>query len=430
MDKLHSIVSGLDALAQRYARMLLALLITWSTLCRIIAVQPVYRYGEMNADEERNYRIAQNHVAGAGYTIDGEQTSFHSSIPVFVYEWLIREEIPKSYWIRFIHYLSILLFVPASVALFYMLRTAGAGAMAALVAVGLFVFYPSNSLYIGPLFWYEKVALPLFILYIWQCQRSISEPISSANAILIILLVMAMCVVRNQMLAISALTLALMGLWAIFSSSHRSGLLRIMASTVAGVFLALLINIPVLVKNHGQFGRYVISTQAGYELMQGHNPLARGSWLGTWDSPQSEYYQYSRQVIPGLDAMDELEESDARKDYAIHWAMRHPLQEVILSMRKAAIFFMPINFQGPAHWQNIVVHGLFILSLFWLMAKRRITGKVLLLLLPIAADILLCLVFFTDMRWRYYAEPFMIGLACIGATQMLAATLSHLRTRA
>jgi hypothetical protein len=430
MDKALATLSGIDALTHRFARVLLALLIVWSTLCRIIAVQPVYRYGEMNADEERNFRIAQNHVAGDGYTLDGKQTSFHSSIPVFVYEWLIREGIPKSYWIRFIHYLSILLFIPASVSLFFMVRATGAGALAALTAVGLFVFYPSNSLYIGPLFWYEKVALPLFILCLWQCMRVFTHRSSSAPMYVNVLLVMAMCLVRNQMLAISVLMVALFGIWAIFSSGHRTVLLRIMASTLAGVVLALLINIPVLVKNHGQFGRYVISTQAGYELMQGHSQMARGSWLGGWDSPGSEYYRFSREVIPGLDAMNELEESDARKDHAIRWAITHPFQEVVLSIRKVAIFFMPINFQGPAHATNLLVHGLFFLSLLWLMFKRRITYNIVLLLLPIAADILLCLIFFTDMRWRFYAEPFMIGIACIGTAQIVGATLGHLRTRA
>ena len=56
---------------------------------------------KMNPDEEHNYQIAYNHQHGLGYTIyvpeinTYKQTSFHGSFPVFIYEFLLKNDIKK-----------------------------------------------------------------------------------------------------------------------------------------------------------------------------------------------------------------------------------------------------------------------------------------------------------------------------------------------
>ena len=56
----------------------LAVLLIWSD------------FTQLNPDEERNFTIASNHLAGLGYTLDGKLTAIHGSTTVFVYEWMIR----------------------------------------------------------------------------------------------------------------------------------------------------------------------------------------------------------------------------------------------------------------------------------------------------------------------------------------------------
>ena len=113
-------------------------------------------------------------------------------------------------------------------------------------------------------------------------------------------------------------------------------------------------------------------------------------------------------VIPNLDLLNEYEEGQARKDFAIKWIKTNPVKEVELIARKIAIFMLPVNFEKGYNLINILVHLLFILSLLLVLFKRRIDRTLLVLLSPTLGALLLSLVFFVGLRWRYYAEPFFI----------------------
>lgn len=61
------------------------------------------------------------------------------------------------------------------------------------------------------------------------------------------------------------------------------------------------------------FGEYVLSTQAGYELLQGHNPNSKGSWMGDWKNSSSPNLIYAHSQINNIEELNELEEGKARK---------------------------------------------------------------------------------------------------------------------
>ena len=87
------------------------------------------------------------------------------------------------------------------------------------------------------------------------------------------------------------------------------------------------------------FGHYIISTQVGFSLLEGHNPYARGSW-----SSEGLTDKYAFMIMPKITEMNEYEGSQARKKIALNWIINNPLAEVILALRKTAIFFLPKNY--------------------------------------------------------------------------------------
>ena len=183
---------------------------------------------------------------------------------------------------------------------------------------------------------------------------------------------------------------------------------------------------PSLQKNKQLFGSYILSTQTGYEILQGHNPYAKGSWMGNWLLPSSELYQYSHQNIPDLDSLNQYEEGLARKKVAFNWIKENPLDEIKLSFRKLLLFFLPRNFEflpfnqlpNPINFifyvgfLACVMMSFFYKNRFWDIEKTII-------LIPILGAIALTLVFFMGARWRYYAEPFMIIFAFMFLKHML-----------
>lgn len=397
-----------------YPRFALFLVILISTLVRINGILPEYRYYEFNNDEERNLIIAKNYLSGEGYTLYGKEASFYSSMPVFLYVWYLKNDIPKSWIILSLSIISILLMIPAqSITANFVSRICGGNLWFGVIAAAAFGLYPSNITYIGPLFWYEKVTMPLFVIFIDRINK-LDTRNTLHGPILIAILTLVLSIIRNQMLAITTIFMIFIFAWSILMKADRAAFRVAAISILCGFGLTLLCNIPVFKKTKNQFGKPVISTQMGFELMQGHNPLARGSWRRSWTDPGDPYYVFSREVIPGLDDMNELQESEARKNYAIRWALTHPIEEIVLTLRKVAIFFMPINFQGGFHWFNFFVHLAFFPSVIYLILRHLSNRIVVLNLLAIASVLALSIVFFSDMRWRYYAEPFMIIVATTG----------------
>ena len=138
--------------------------------------------------------------------------------------------------------------------------------------------------------------------------------------------------------------------------------------------------------------------------------------MGNWTDSSNQLYKYSHSQIKNINELNELEESKARKQLGIKWIKENPIGEIKLIFRKIAIYFLPNNFEvlygcnflNPI---NLIVHVLFLCFILVKLYNRTITINELLILSPIAASIILSIVFFVGYRWRYYAEPFMIIFA-------------------
>jgi hypothetical protein len=164
------------------------------------------------------------------------------------------------------------------------------------------------------------------------------------------------------------------------------------------------------------FGEYILSTQSGFELLQGHNPYARGSWTGNWADSGSEIYKYVYSQIPNNDYLNEWDQSKARKRVAVNWIKENPLKEIKLSIRKLVIYFLPKNLEILRYSDlpnpiNLLTHLFFISMVLLKVYSRKVKLNELLLFSPIAGSIILTIVFFVGYRWRYFAEPFMIIFA-------------------
>jgi hypothetical protein len=175
------------------------------------------------------------------------------------------------------------------------------------------------------------------------------------------------------------------------------------------------------VKNYRLFGAIMLSTQPGFELLQGHNPYADGKWTMAWTDPGEPLYDYAAARIPNLKYLDQYTESRERARLAIQWIRENPLAELQLIGRKLKVYFTPDNspyFEGNtlpgfnrANPINLGVHGLFLLALAGALLYRRqyrIRPQEWLVLAPVFTTILLCLIFFFGHRWRFYAEPYML----------------------
>ena len=364
-------------------------------------------FEQMNRDEERNYNIALNFINGLGYTIDGVKTAWHGSFSVMVYKGLITLNIDKEFYITFIHFLSILTFI-ASIPFFYrLLLMVNVSEKVSLFGTLIYCIYPSNLIYIGNLFLYEKLTLPLLVICFYFLFSILKNRENSIYAYLVPFLIAFSCLIRPSMLLIYFVIFSIFLVCSLGREKDKKrSFKRIFGLGILSALTIFLTSLPLAQKNFDMFGSYTLSTQGGYELMQGHNDLARGSWKG--NHRQGEYFEYSKKVIPNLDLLNEYEEGQARKDFAIKWIKTNPVKEVELIARKIAIFMLPVNFEKGYNLINIFVHLLFILSLLLVLFKRRIDRTLLVLLSPTLGALLLSLVFFVGLRWRYYAEPFFI----------------------
>ncbi|PJJ48421.1 hypothetical protein [Hymenobacter chitinivorans] len=373
---------------------------------------------EWNYDERRNGRIADHYLAGRGYvSLDPERQllrpdSFHASFPVFIYIGWQRAGLPKHYFTLLVYALSLgayalgILYVQRTLAyLGCPPRWAWGGALG-------WALYPSVVYYVGAYMWYENLALPLLILVVYKLLRHLGgRPLRLADAVLVAGSITISCLLRGYLLAVYGLLLLVwLGL-----TLHKPAPVRRSAGRTALLTLLLLAatHAPIFLKNHRLFGAWTLSNQAGFELLQGHNPVAQGRFLFGWDERTGPFDQYVRAHIPQLDSLNQYQESRARAALAGRWVRENPGAEVRLWLRKTLLFFSPENFIADAprtgyHPVTALVHLAFGLALLLSLVRYRglrLHRADVLLLIPLLAVWLLSLVFFVGFRWRYFAEP-------------------------
>ncbi len=395
----------------------LKILIILAIVLRLLLLLFVLEDLKMNPDEEQNYEIAANNQAGKGYVwlfpdkADYAVTAFHGSFPVYMYEFLIRNNIPKEAWVVVFTLLFAVLY-GISVYYFYLLaKSVGGMDHQAFYAALAYSLYPSIVFYIGTLFFYENFVVPLSVIIIYKLYVGLKAGFKKVDYILIPAGIVISCLFRPQVLVIYAFVMGTFVLLAFHSKKTRLLLIPLLT-----LVLLTISHVPLLEKNRKLWGEYVLGTQTGFELLQGHNPAAKGSWVNNWRDSTSSIYRYAHTQIAGIDTLNELQESQARKKLALEWISNNPVGELKLIVRKILIYFTPNNYpvlvtSGFMNPLNVLTHILFIAGLFIMLKSGKLSALQWLSLAPIAGSVVLSLVFFVGHRWRYYAEPFMILIA-------------------
>jgi len=372
----------------------------------------------MNIDEESNYEVATNHFKGRGYTyFEPEKnaylpTAFHASFTIFVYEQLLENNIHKRYWVAFCHLLSGIL-LAISIFYFYQLSLAFLNDKQAYYCTIAYCIFPSILYYIGSLFWYEQIVLSVLVVVCYLILKSLKNQLSVLELISLVSSIVLCSLFRIQTIAIFAPMLLFLIGYFVYKKQYRQSIIYISIA-----MMGILAHYPSLKKNKEIYGNYILSTQLGYEILQGHNPYAKGSWMGDWLLPESKLYQYSNERIPNLNELNQYEEGIARKKVAFTWIKENPSGELKLMLRKMALFFFPRNFeflplnQLPNPFNFIIYLGfIYFVAQSFKSLKHSWDIEKLIILIPILGSLALTLLFFMGARWRYYAEPFMIIFA-------------------
>lgn len=380
------------------------------------------------SDENGNYSIAENCNKGIGHVALDKRTGLyknttsHTPFAVYIYTLLQNSGISKTawliiFWIAAITLYAISLFYFFALTAFFIQRSFLR--YAALILYGLF---PSVIYYIGALFYYENIALPILIIIIYRLITGLESGFSPVKTVLIALGITISSLLKVTLIFIYMFVLAVFFVFALKKYRGQYAKFANMAGVIILSFILLTAaQLPILLKNHAMFGHYILTNQSGFELLQGHNPFARGSWSQSIaEDTNSDFYKWVEGEIPGIRGLNEYEESRTRRALAWKWIRSHPLSEASLAAKKLAIYFLPQNhssitafsrFYNPV---DLLVYALFIVYLlkrFTVDRKTPLGAAEALVLTPFIASIALSIIFFVVYRCRYYAEPFMIILA-------------------
>ncbi len=396
----------------------------------------------VNNDEMLIAEVAINHRHGLSYSSSQENhrtgyvydfTAFRPAYPVYLHialQTFYEDVFPGKpvtwhrtdpYFIGYaflVHVISLVLFF---FSLFYF-RSAALQFLSpvwANVALLLYGLYPSVSFFVGNLVNYESVVTSLLIVDVALILKGLQKRLPVSGRIFLIASFLPSVLFRPQLLFIY---LFLFGLYLIITAYGRrtspaafqSALLVVLLSG----FLFLTANIPVLLKNNRLFGGWTLGT-TGFPFSLGHNPFARGGWCGDcFVNPASPYYQYIRKEIPGYEQLDEYQKAINLQKLGWEWIMHNPVDEMMLSVRKVAIYFLPYNNDDNRfNPMNLMIHLgciMYVLTGLLLLARRKFpSSRHWILAAPLAGSIFVTILFHVGYRWRYYAEPFMIIMTLI-----------------
>ncbi len=387
-----------------------------------------FDFSRMHSDEERNYNIALNYKQGHDYSVTTDNitfrlSSFHGSFTVFLYKYFIENNIRKESWILFYFIISNI-FYSISLFYFYKISTYFLSDQLSLLSTFLYGVYPSVLFYIGSIFFYENIVLYFLLIVIYYLLKwYTTKNISNGELIWISTLIVLSCILRGQMIFVYMI---IFSSYLLANFQKKINVHKLFKLSFLTILLLGITHYPVLQKNHKMFNAYIISTQPGFEFLQGHSPVARGSWYGKWEYPDNELYIYAHENIPGLDTLNEYQSSVKRAKLGFSWLKNNPLKDFQLEIKKMAIYFLPYNFEllpfsNKINPFNLIIHlGFGIYCCYLIFFKRNLFNtQLLIILLPIIASLLICICFFSGYRWRFYGEPFMILTVII--------LLSHLK---
>ncbi len=398
-----------------------------------------------NVDDIEMAGVARNFLLGKGFVTDKSfdrpkfrhetewPTAFRPKLNVLVHvigikiyaacnaDYNITEPAPEIYFEDFATCILILKNIFFIVSLFYFYRLAGLflNNTAALIATILYCTYPSVILYVGMINIFECIIMPCLVIIISMhlYNRRHDKKFSAWQMFFLTVTIPVICFLKMQVCLIMILFYCVA---LVDAMKNRQLISRYLwAYRAANILIANFV-IYICVSNYITFGKPIISTQSSINLWHGHNQYAKGSWNpAVWDQHRDELMPILQKDSVVL-AKDEYTETMYYKNQAITWIKTHPKQELVLAVRKAAIYFLPNNSNC---WKINPITALMHLCFFgfiFLFALRRIKGiEFYYLLCPVVAIFAVNIIFFVEYRWRYIADPFMLLLACVFVNYLL-----------
>ncbi len=274
------------------------------------------------------------------------------------------------------------------------------------VLTAFYLVYPSLFFYVGIFNIHDcTVAYCVVIVvsmlvrnYYHRREYTVTQAVSVGLLLVIGLL-------KSQAILIALLTLPVLLLLYFPRIPMHLWRFALVAGAVLGIGLA-----PVLYRNYQDYGRFFLTSQSGVTFFIGHNPLARGSWYpGIW---QAEGGMVTKQLEAYRSELSkgEMAESDVYKRLAMTWIKENPGKEAILTVRKTAILFLPYNFLNlKVNVFTLLAHlGFFGFCCLFVLRYRRFHKAWWLIVAPIAATILMNVIFYVEYRWRLFADPFIL----------------------
>ncbi|HRO51667.1 MAG TPA: glycosyltransferase family 39 protein [Alicycliphilus sp.] len=216
-------------------------------------------------------------------------------------------------------------------------KEAGAGRIGRLMAATIWAIYLPASVY-GVYLAKENLMIPLMLGVVWCALRLIKKPSKSLTI---------GCGILFGLLALtgnSALSLVAIVAFALMLSPALMPQRVILAILMLGA--ALTISVPWMIRNMYVIGAPVLNTNGGFNLYLGNNPAATGMFVSISDTPRGSTWEDLRKK-------GEFQASETLKREAIFWAKNHPVEFVVLALKKVVYFWMPPLHEGRGEQSSV-----------------------------------------------------------------------------
>jgi hypothetical protein len=283
------------------------------------------------------------------------------------------------------------------------------------VTTGFYLIFPSTLIYMGCIPLYENICLPFSVIGISFLLKLVLKQVKNNSFVFLAMSLMVTMgvLLRPQSLIPTLMVLLVFGL-CVLLQTKREGINSNNASwKFIGIFsiVFLISQSFIFSTNYKYFNKFFYTNRAD-AFMWGHYELAKGSWDGTVDLKGSEGYVYERKIIPGFDAMSEIEQNTAQKNIANNWIKNNFSKEIKLLFKKVAIFFMPYNFDYlKFNFSMFFIHlGFFMFGVFVIVKRRLVFNNkaILFSFAWVIGVVIVNVLFFVEYRIKYFADPYML----------------------
>jgi len=215
--------------------------------------------------------------------------------------------------------------------------------------------------------------------------------------------------------------------------------LKTFVKSTAVVFLALLTCIaPWMIRNHGIFGKFLLSTNGGIVLMQGNNPYATGKHI--WDENIESLLGELHTTNGVMWDSKELAREELARQIGVSYIKNHPVRTILLWPKK--LFYLYRSDVDGFYYSMGMMPDLST-GMQYLYLGLRILAELYYFLIIVLAAIglkttlrsriksqrlgiyvilyftALCLVFFGNARYHFPVMPWLAIYAGIGGASIL-----------